>query len=253
VTNCQHPDCELNPQPARVGYLCGLHFRGLEADIADIARAVTSLADPDLREAMLAPRGGDGGGSGIPGSRPPMRLAVILSPATIAAVQGWAEVLLQSDDVDLRRAVDALAVRAEHIACHAEVAVIAPELREAAQDCRAAFPDDRWNTAEQDDRPREVKRCDQPDPRDEAQPCRGRMFWRPGTLSIVCERCRHAEHMVDGFATVGQVAAAFGVPRSTLNTWIRRGKVEAIDGKVYISDVRRVVLDKRDQVKHHVC
>lgn len=243
---CQHPDCQTNPQPARVGLLCGLHYRGLEADIADIARAVQALADPDLRMAMLTPRGGDGGPSGVPSSRPPVRLAVILSPTTVQALRGWAGVLLQTDrDPQLDRAVQALAVRAEVIAAHAEVATIAPELRDAAQDCRAAFPDDRWNTQEQDDRPRVVKRCSEPDPRDEQQDCRGPMVWRPGTLSIVCSRCQHAEHMDDGYAAVAKVAAAFDLPRRTIYNWIKAGLVDALDGKVYISDVRRQVLERR--------
>ena len=71
---CQHPDCAEadHPSPAWGGTrLCGLHQRGLQADIDDIARVLTLIETH--HDELALPSGSGESTRGVPASRPPMR------------------------------------------------------------------------------------------------------------------------------------------------------------------------------------
>ena len=247
MSDCQHPLCTPEPSAAHGGTsLCGLHLRGLQADIDDIARVLTlietqhdDLADP-------------GGGSddtvrSVPGSRPPLRLQVVdvLTGAAAEAICGWAaDVVSTSRALSVFEAARLLARNADAIACHAAIDIVVVELHDAADTCRAALPDDRWNTAEQDDRPRTAGRCRQPHLDDATRDCNGALIWVPATLVVRCNRC-HAEQEPDGYVHKRVVLRAFGLSRWTLNRWIADGKVSASNEFVCVDDVRQVVAAKR--------
>ena len=160
---CQRPGCAASEAPGVAWggtLLCGLHVRGLKADVDDIAR-VLSLIEADA-SALHSPVGSDGTGGSTPGSRPPMRLAVldVVTGQTAAAITGWAaDVVRTSRALTVAQAARMLARNVDALMVHPAVGDVVVELRDAATSCRAAIPDDRWNSTEQDARPRTVGRC----------------------------------------------------------------------------------------------
>ena len=91
---CQHPQCTSSDTPKPVWgdtRLCGLHLRGLRADIDDIARVLT-LIDAGTDALVGSTGASDGSGRGVPSSRPPMRLTVlnVLTGQTAERITGWA-------------------------------------------------------------------------------------------------------------------------------------------------------------------
>lgn len=247
---CQHPQCQHadDPSPAWGGTsLCGLHVRGLQADIEDIARVV-SLIEADA-DALCSPVGVTGGGGGKPGSRPPMRLGVldVVTGVTAAAIIGWAADLVHTGRaMGLGESARVLAAHkdTDALLSHPVVGEIALELRQAATACRAVVPDERWNSADDDKKPKSVGRCTEV-VADGAE-CGGTLLWVTATLVVRCQRCR-AEQTPDGWVHKRVVLRAFGLSRSTLNTWIVRGHVAATDsGMVCVDEVRSMVRRMRE-------
>lgn len=243
---CRHPQCQRadNPRETWGGTaLCGLHVRGLQADLEDIARVVTLIeADP---WALSSPGGGsDGASAGKPGSRPPMRLGVldVVTGVTAAAITGWAADIVRTDRVmGLAESARVLVAHrdSDAVLSHPVVDQLAVEVRDAAAACRAVVPDDRWNTADDDRRPRVVGRCSEGVV--DGGECGGNLMWVTATLVVKCQRC-HAEQVPDGWVHKRVVLRAFGLSRSTLNAWITRGHVTATDsGSVCVDDVRSMV------------
>ena len=75
MSDCQHPCCDgtctnprhrcvnATPNPTRGGTrLCGLHLRGLQADIHDIARVTALIPPTGGTDGMGRPVRGTGGG-----------------------------------------------------------------------------------------------------------------------------------------------------------------------------------------------
>lgn len=247
MSDCQHPLCTPEPSTAHGGTsLCGLHLRGLQADIDDIARVLT-LIETDHDD--LADPGGasDDTTRSVPGSRPPMRLQVIdvLTGITAEQITGWAaDVISTSRRLTVFEAARLLARNADAIACHDAIDIVAVELRAAATSCRAVLPDDRWNTTEQDERPRVAGRCREPHMDDATRDCHGALLWVPATLVVRCTRCG-MEQEPDGYVEKRVVLRAFGLSRWTLNRWIADGKVSASNDYVCVDDVRVIVAAKR--------
>lgn len=240
---CQHPGCAGSEAPGVAWggtLLCGLHVRGLQADVDDIAR-VLSLIEADA-SALHSPVGSDGTGGSTPGSRPPMRLAVldVVTGQTAAAITGWAaDVVRTSRALTVAQAARMLARNVDALMVHPAVGDVVVELRDAATSCRAAIPDDRWNSTEQDARPRTVGRC--AEVAHDGGECGGSLVWITATLVVRCQRC-HAEQSPDGWVHKRAVLRAFGLSRRTLNDWIAKGKVGGSEsGLVCVDDVRSMV------------
>lgn len=242
---CQHPQCTSSDTPKPVWgdtRLCGLHLRGLRADIDDIARVLT-LIDAGTDALVGSTGASDGSGRGVPSSRPPMRLTVlnVLTGQTAERITGWAaDVVSTSRTLTVAEGARILARNTDALSCHIAIDMIAVELREAASDCRAVIPDDRWNTEDDDKKPRRAGRCTQPHPDDPARDCNGALLWVPSTLVVRCARCHH-EQEPDGYVHKRVVLRAFGLSRWTLNRWIADGKVAASNDFVCVDDVREIV------------
>lgn len=248
---CQHPDCVTAAVPG-VDWggtlLCGMHVRGLQADVDDIAR-VLSLIETDAA-ALHSPVGGDRAGvSGVPSSRPPMRLGVleVTTGQTAAMLVGWAaDVVRTSRPMTVAESARTLARNIDALLVHPAIGDVVVELRQAATACRAVLPDDRWNTAEDDKRPRPVGRCTEVVV--DGGECGGNLMWLTATLVVRCQRCRAEQHP-DGWVHKRAVLRAFGLSRSTLNSWIERGHVHASEsGLVCVDDVR--VMVRRLRARH---
>ena len=144
---CQHPDCAEadQPSPAWGGTrLCGLHQRGLQADIDDIARVLTLIETH--HDELALPSGSGESVRGVPSSRPPMRLSVldVLTGQTAERITGWAaDVVRTSRALAVPEAARLLARNVDLLCCHIAVDIVAVELRQAAGACRAVLPDDR--------------------------------------------------------------------------------------------------------------
>lgn len=242
---CQHPGCSESDHPSTTWggtLLCGLHLRGMQADIDDIARVLTLVEE---HHADLSQPGGSGGDAvrSVPSSRPPLRLDVIdvVSGRVAAIITGWAaDVVRTSREMGVPEAARLLARNADALFCHPAVGVVAEELRDAAADCRRVLPDDRWQTAEQDAKPKVLGRCQQPHESDPMRCCGGPLVWLRSTLVVRCTRCHH-EQEPDGWVSKRVVLRAFGLARRTLNRWIADGKVGASGDFVCVDDVRTMV------------
>lgn len=250
MSQCLHPECTGAAAEDRIcrrchgegcraehGWLCTRHLDQLRDDVHDIARVTALLVDdPDV---LTTASGSGGSCRGVPASRPPMRLATVLSPETLQSVTGWAGDLASTATApDLTRAGRILVTHLDLIPTHPAVDDIAPELHRAAVECRSALPDERWNTKEQDDRPRPVGKCKQPDPRDPEWVCGGVTVYVARTLVVRCTRCLH-EREPDGWVPKRLVLRAFHIERKTLWRLIQRGEVAATDaGLVCVEDVR---------------
>ncbi len=248
---CRHPKCadSDNSSPAWGGTaLCGLHLRGLQADVDDIARVLTLIETQS--DALTSPGGGGDGLHGVPGSRPPMRLHVldVLTGVTAEQITGWAsDIVRTSRTLSVPEAARILARNVDAVCCHPSVEVVAPELHQAACACRAVLPDDRWNTEDDDRRPRRVGRCTQPHPDDPSRECNGALLWVTATLVVRCTRCHH-EQEPDGWVVKRAVLRAFGLSRWTLNRWIALGLVAASEDYVCVDDVRETVRIRRADI-----
>lgn len=178
------------------------------------------------------------------GSPAPGRIDVISATdkraAAMQAIHGWARDVAHTDRA-LDRVECARLLLAHHdtIACHPALPEIADELHDAAL-ILAALPDEHWNSAEQDARPRDLGPCREQDPANLERRCRGRRHWRPGTVSVYCDHCGHTEQG-DGYITKRLALAAFGISERTLRRWIEKGLVAEIDRHVYIDDIRTCV------------
>jgi hypothetical protein len=247
---CQHPDCAEadQPSPAWGGTrLCGLHQRGLQADIDDIARVLTLIETH--HDELALPSGSGESVRGVPSSRPPMRLGVldVLTGQTAERITGWAaDVVRTSRALAVPEAARLLARNIDLLCCHIAVDIVAVELRQAAGACRAVLPDDRWNTEDDDKKPRPAGRCTQPHPDDPGRDCNGSLLWVPATLVVRCARCHH-EQEPDGYVAKRVVLRAFGLSRWTLNRWIADGKVAASNDFVCVDDVREVVRQRHTE------
>ena len=263
MSDCQHPCCNgtctnprhrcanATPNPAALGTrLCGLHLRGLHADIDDIAR-VTALIDT-MHDALLDTQGSGDGVRAVPASKPPMRLdlVAVLTGQTAERITGWAaDIVSTSRALSVAEAGRILALNVDAIACHPVVADIAVELRQAAADCRAVVADPRWNTEDQDKRDTPVGRCTQPDPVDMERACRGDLHWIRNTMATRCHRCGH-EQQPDGWLPKRLILGPFGLERRTLDRWIERGLVAYINRLVCVDDVRAVIKTRLDGTGH---
>jgi len=240
VLLCRHPRCEPNRNPAWGGTrLCGLHLRGLQADVDDIARVLSLLAEHHDALAWPSGNGGEGVRS-VPASRPPLRLAVVdvVTGQTAERITGWAsDIVRTSRALDVAEASRILARNVDALCVHDAIELVVEELHQAACACRAVLPDDRWNTQAQDDQPKPVGRCTQPHSDDPARDCGGSLFWVPATVVVRCSRCHH-EQEPDGWVVKRAVLRAFGLSRWTLNRWILDGKVGASGDFVCVDDVR---------------
>lgn len=241
---CQHPGCAEaeHPSPTWGGTrLCGLHQRGLQADVEDIARVLTLIETH--HDALTSTSGAGDSVRGAPASRPPMRLGAldVLTGETAEKITGWAaDIVRTSRTLAVPEAARLLARNVDALACHVAVDVVAVELRQAAGACRAVLPDDRWNTEDDDARPRRAGRCHQPHPDDPTRDCNGSLLWVPATLVVRCAKCHH-EQEPDGWVIKRVVLRAFGLSRWTLNRWILAGRVSATNDFVCVDDVRDMV------------
>lgn len=240
MSDCQHLKCqEGKPSAAAVGNLCGLHFRGLQADVDDIARVVILQREPDTGLALLLPGGTSDGVRTVPGSRPPIRMAALLDREVTDIIRGWAADLVATDRMpDIGRAVMILAAHVERIADHAAVDIVCEELAKAATEARRVLPDERWNTAADDRKPRAVGRCKE---NASGFECGGNLHWLANTLAVRCSTCG-ATIDPPGWLPKRLVLAAWKqVSRRTLDRWIAAGKVAAVDRLVCVDDVRGMV------------
>jgi hypothetical protein len=260
TVTCLHPLCESNPQPTVFDTnLCGLHLRGLQADVGDIER-VTAL-DAEWHDDYLVATSATSATRSVPSSRPPIRVGALIDGATAEAILGWASDVAQvSRRLGLVEAGRLLAVNVMALAAHDAIDVLALELRDAADHCRGVVPDERWNDAEQDRRAAPLGRCPQPDPRGERDCCGGPLRWRtpawtsePDLLAIEveCARCADVWGMSDlpHILRVVQPKRRFPVPRAwvcerygvalgTLRQWIHKGWVRSYsDEQVDLFDV----------------
>jgi len=242
---CQHPGCAASEAPGVAWggtLLCGLHVRGLQADINDIARVMLLLQAHHRDLCSPSGSGGDGVRS-VPSSRPPLRLAVVdaLTGRVAAVLTGWAaDVVRTSRSMSVFESAQLLARNSDALFCHPVVGVIAEELRDVATECRAVLPDDHWHSAEQDAKPKVLGRCRQPHDTDPARCCGGPVVWVQSTLVVRCTRCHH-EQQPDGWVSKRVLLGAFGLARRTLNRWIADGKVGASGDFVCVDDVRVMV------------
>jgi len=266
---CRHPKCDPNPAPTVLDTdLCGLHLRGLLADVGDIER--TTALDYDHHDDLLVATGGSGGTRTVPASRPPIRVAALIDGATAEAILGWAAVASgASRRLWLAEAGRLLAVNVMALASHDAVDVIALELRDAADHCRAAVPDDRWHTEEQDRKVAPLGRCPQPDPRGERPSCGGPLRWHTPAwtsepdlvaIELECSRCKDVWGMSDlphllrvvhpqkRFPVPrGWVCARYALAPGTLRQWVWRGQVRTYsDEQVDLLDVLAKISDTPD-------
>jgi hypothetical protein len=259
---CQHPGCTASPHPSPAWgdtNLCGLHYRGLQADIADIARAIT--LDADWHQTLLTSTSQQHGTRTIPDSRPPIRVAALIDGAILEFILSWAaDVIHTSRRLTLPEAGRILTLNAHTLAGHDAIADIVGELTAAAQHCRGITPDDRWNSEDDDKKTRPLGKCKQPDPRGEHDTCGGPLRWRTpawtstddlAAIEVECARCHDVWGVDDlpHFLRVHQPHRRFPVPRdwvcrrygvndSTLRSWVRRGNVRTYDdGQVDLIDV----------------
>jgi hypothetical protein len=143
IITCQHPDCAEadHPSPAWGGTrLCGLHQRGLQADIDDIARVLTLIETH--HDELALPSGSGESVRGVPSSRPPMRLGVldVVTGQTAERITGWAaDVVRTSRTLAVPEAARLLARNVDLLCCHIAVDIVAVELRQAAGACRAVL------------------------------------------------------------------------------------------------------------------
>ncbi len=261
TSRCLHPECagtaradricrHCNGQgcPTEHGHLCTHHLNQLRDDIHDIARVITLLTDEP--EALADTTGTGTSARAVPASKPPMRLATVLSPRTLQTITGWASDLASlATTPDLPRAGRVLRAHLDLIPDHPAVDDITTELHTAARECRAVLPDERWNTREQDNRPRPVGKCAQPDPCDPDRTCNGTTVYIAWTLVVRCTRCHH-EQQPDGWVAKRLVLRAFRIERKTLWRLIERGEVAATEGGlVCVEDVRTWVRATRAAVE----
>lgn len=271
AVTCQHPGCATSEQPSPAWggtLLCGLHLRGLQADVGDIER-VTAL-DVDWHDDLLVATGSPGVTRTVPDSRPPIRVAALIDGATAEAILGWAaDVACVQRRLWLAEAGRLLAVNVMALASHPVVDVIALELRDAADHCRAAVPDDRWHTEEQDRKVAPLGRCPQPDPLRQRPSCGGPLRWRTPAwtsepdlvaIELECSRCADVWGMADLPHLLRVVAPKrrFPVPRAwvcaryalapgTLRQWVWRGQVRTYsDEQVDLLDVLSKISDTPD-------
>lgn len=272
VLLCQHPNCEPNRSPAWGDTrLCGLHLRGLQADIDDICWALDLEAHWHRDFLTTA---GESGGRTVPDSRPPLRVAAILSGDAPAFITGWAsDIVRTSRTLSLLEAAQLLARHSLLLAAHEAIADIVDELHRAARDCREVIPDDRWNDEARDKRAAILGRCPQPDPRGERDACGGPLRWRTpawashvsddlAAIEVECARCKDVWGMADlpHILRVVQPRRRFAVPRawvckryrinpSTLRQWIYRGQVRTYsDEQVELFDVLARINDDTPEV-----
>ena len=270
MITCQHPGCAESDQPttcADGANLCGLHLRGLQADVSDIAR-VTAL-DAMWHHDLLTATGNGTSGRTVPDSRPPLRVAAIISGTTRAVILGWAADLVRtSRALELAEAGRILALNLEALAIHPALGDgLAFELRDAATDCRQTLPDDRWNDEDHDRRQAPLGRCPQPDPRGERARCGGPLRWRTpawtsstddlAAIEVECSRCSDVWGVLDlpHILRVVEPSRRFPVPRSwitsrygvasdVLRQWVRRGHVKTYaDEQVELFDVLKRITE----------
>lgn len=241
---CAHPGCADSDTP-NIAWggtrLCGLHLRGLQADVDDIARVLT-LIETD-HDALTAASGGSDGVHTVPASRPPLRLAIVdvLTGQTAEQITGWAsDIVRTSRPMTVPEAARLLARNIDALSCHVAVDVVAVELRQAAGACRAVLPDDRWNTAEQDEKDKPVGRCTQPHDTDPQRNCGGALYWLRDTLATRCARCGH-QQQPDGWLPKKLILGPWGLERRTLDRWIAEGRVAYVNRLVCVDDIRIII------------
>lgn len=251
--------------------MCGLHLRGMQADIDDICWAID--LDADHHDDLLTATG-ESSGRSVADSKPPLRVAAILSGDTEEYICGWAaDVIHTSRTLGLPEASRLLARHVFALACHDAIVDIYRELHQAAHDCREVIPDDRWNDEERDKRAAILGRCPQPDPRGERDACGGPLRWRTpawashvsddlAAIEVECARCKDVWGMADlpHILRVVQPRRRFPVPRawvckryrinpSTLRQWIYRGQVRTYsDEQVELFDVLARINDDTPEV-----
>ena len=114
--------------------VCGLHLRGLQHDLDDIERVTALLDDFDLLTAA-----GEAGVRGVPGSRPPLRVAAVITGPSRESILGWAaDVVRTSRALTLAEAGRLLRLNFGVVLAHDAIVDIWLELTSAAADSRDA-------------------------------------------------------------------------------------------------------------------
>lgn len=230
-----------------LGHLCRRCLGRLRRDLTDLIDLWADL-DP-------APVKGTGGAAtGKPGSKPPLRLAVVDATdrrgEIHAQVCGWAAIV--TEERQLHATIPDVPTAARLLLTHAEWLAEQPWSDEAAAEVRDAARIVKALTGNTPDPA--LGRCSDIDPHGERDRCGGPIRWADdGTLATVCGRCG-GRWGTDDLAHIGRVvplalweslaivAAMLDVPERTVYHWAQIGKIRRNHyGQVLHSEVLGMV------------
>ena len=234
-----------------LGHLCRRCLGRLRRDLTDLVDLWADL-DP-------APvKGAAGGPVGKPGSKPPLRLAVVDATdrrgEIHAQVCGWAAIV--TEERQLHATIPDVPAAARLMLTHAEWIAEQPWADEAAAEVRDAARIVKALTGNTPDPA--LGQCSAIDPRGERDRCGGPIRWADdGTTNVVCARCGDtwAEADLPNLLRVTQPSRRFPVPRDwvlerypvtpgQLRTWVWRGAVRTYhDRQVELFDVLKRIDD----------